>query len=126
MTDQRPAIAVLTQITGASYGYWNQPTLVLPAAYCIELQRAGAIALALSPDEYLVDHPDELLDRVDGLILSGGGDIDPAAFALAAAYTPVPGGVGALTIAMLMQNTVTAAKARRGARMHSEAALGRE
>src|SRR5271154_4353045 len=42
------------------------------------------------------------------------GDIEPAAFALSGAYTPVPGGVGALTIAMLMQNTVTAAKARRG------------
>jgi methylenetetrahydrofolate dehydrogenase (NADP+)/methenyltetrahydrofolate cyclohydrolase len=42
------------------------------------------------------------------------GDIDPAAFAMAGAYTPVPGGVGALTIAMLMQNTVTAAKLRRG------------
>ena len=40
------------------------------------------------------------------------GDIEPAAFALSGAYTPVPGGVGALTIAMLMQNTVTAAKAR--------------
>jgi len=43
------------------------------------------------------------------------GDIDPAAFALAGAYTPVPGGVGALTVAMLMYNTVKAAKARRGA-----------
>lgn len=43
------------------------------------------------------------------------GDIDPAAFALSGAYTPVPGGVGALTIAMLMHNTVKAAKARRGA-----------
>ena len=42
------------------------------------------------------------------------GDIHPAAFAKAGAYTPVPGGVGALTIAMLMQNTVTAAKLRRG------------
>jgi len=42
------------------------------------------------------------------------GDIDPAAFAIAGAYTPVPGGVGALTIAMLMKNTVTAAKLRRG------------
>jgi methylenetetrahydrofolate dehydrogenase (NADP+)/methenyltetrahydrofolate cyclohydrolase len=41
------------------------------------------------------------------------GDIDPAAFAVAGAYTPVPGGVGALTIAMLMSNTVKAAKARR-------------
>ncbi|MDE3104181.1 MAG: bifunctional 5,10-methylenetetrahydrofolate dehydrogenase/5,10-methenyltetrahydrofolate cyclohydrolase [Acidobacteriota bacterium] len=42
------------------------------------------------------------------------GDIEPAAFALSSAYTPVPGGVGALTIAMLMQNTVTAARMRRG------------
>jgi methylenetetrahydrofolate dehydrogenase (NADP+) / methenyltetrahydrofolate cyclohydrolase len=42
------------------------------------------------------------------------GDIHPAAFVNAGAYTPVPGGVGALTIAMLMQNTVTAAKLRRG------------
>jgi methylenetetrahydrofolate dehydrogenase (NADP+) / methenyltetrahydrofolate cyclohydrolase len=42
------------------------------------------------------------------------GDIDPAAFAIAGAYTPVPGGVGALTIAMLMHNTVKAAKLRRG------------
>ncbi|MEO8870631.1 MAG: bifunctional 5,10-methylenetetrahydrofolate dehydrogenase/5,10-methenyltetrahydrofolate cyclohydrolase [Granulicella sp.] len=42
------------------------------------------------------------------------GDIHPAAFALSGAYTPVPGGVGALTIAMLMSNTVTAAKLRRG------------
>jgi len=42
------------------------------------------------------------------------GDIDPKAFALSSAYTPVPGGVGLLTIAMLMANTVRAAKMRRG------------
>jgi methylenetetrahydrofolate dehydrogenase (NADP+)/methenyltetrahydrofolate cyclohydrolase len=42
------------------------------------------------------------------------GDIDPAAFAISGAFTPVPGGVGALTIAMLMKNTLTAARARRG------------
>jgi len=41
------------------------------------------------------------------------GDIDPAAFAVAGAFTPVPGGVGALTIAMLMSNTVKAARLRR-------------
>jgi len=44
------------------------------------------------------------------------GDVHPAAFALAGAYTPVPGGVGPLTIAMLMQNTVRAARMRRGRR----------
>ena len=42
------------------------------------------------------------------------GDIHPAAFALSGAYTPVPGGVGALTIAMLMHNTVKADATRRG------------
>jgi methylenetetrahydrofolate dehydrogenase (NADP+)/methenyltetrahydrofolate cyclohydrolase len=42
------------------------------------------------------------------------GDVDPKAFAVAGAYTPVPGGVGPLTIAMLMANTVQAAKMRRG------------
>src|ERR1700691_75011 len=41
------------------------------------------------------------------------GDIDPKAFEIAGAYPPVPGGVGLLTIAMLMSNTVRAAKMRR-------------
>ena len=42
------------------------------------------------------------------------GDVHPKAFELAGAYTPVPGGVGLLTVAMLMTNTVRAAKMRRG------------
>jgi methylenetetrahydrofolate dehydrogenase (NADP+)/methenyltetrahydrofolate cyclohydrolase len=42
------------------------------------------------------------------------GDVHPKAFEVAGAYTPVPGGVGLLTIAMLMANTVRAAKMRRG------------
>jgi methylenetetrahydrofolate dehydrogenase (NADP+)/methenyltetrahydrofolate cyclohydrolase len=42
------------------------------------------------------------------------GDVDPHAFAVAGAYTPVPGGVGPLTIAMLMANTVRAMQLRRG------------
>lgn len=41
------------------------------------------------------------------------GDIHPEAFRASSAYTPVPGGVGALTIAMLMANTVKAASLRR-------------
>jgi len=42
------------------------------------------------------------------------GDVDPAVAEIAGAITPVPGGVGPLTIAMLMANTVRAAKLRRG------------
>lgn len=42
------------------------------------------------------------------------GDVHPEAFKIAGAFTPVPGGVGPLTIAVLMANTVRAAKLRRG------------
>ena len=45
----------------------------------------------------------------DGLF----GDVDPAAAGRAGHITPVPGGVGPMTIAMVLQNTVTAARARR-------------
>jgi methylenetetrahydrofolate dehydrogenase (NADP+)/methenyltetrahydrofolate cyclohydrolase len=42
------------------------------------------------------------------------GDVHPAVAEVAGAITPVPGGVGPLTIAMLMANTVKAARMRRG------------
>jgi methylenetetrahydrofolate dehydrogenase (NADP+)/methenyltetrahydrofolate cyclohydrolase len=43
------------------------------------------------------------------------GDVHPGdAMEAAGAFTPVPGGVGPLTIAMLMSNTIAAARRRRG------------
>ena len=42
------------------------------------------------------------------------GDVHPEVIEVAGALTPVPGGVGPLTIAMLMYNTAKAAKMRRG------------
>ena len=50
------------------------------------------------------------------------GDAHPNAAEVAGAITPVPGGVGPLTIAMLMANTVKAAKMRRGSRLSTRAA----
>jgi len=41
------------------------------------------------------------------------GDVDPAVFDVAGLMTPVPGGVGPMTIAMLLRNTLTAAQQRR-------------
>jgi methylenetetrahydrofolate dehydrogenase (NADP+) / methenyltetrahydrofolate cyclohydrolase len=46
----------------------------------------------------------------DGLV----GDVDPAVADVAGLVTPVPGGVGPMTIALLLQNTVRAARYRRG------------
>ena len=50
------------------------------------------------------------------------GDVHPEVAQVAGALTPVPGGVGPLTIAMLMSNTVKAMRLRRGARVPAIAA----
>src|ERR671938_1035542 len=51
------------------------------------------------------------INRTDSGLL---GDVDPAAAERAAFLTPVPGGVGPMTIAMLLRNTIRAARYRRG------------
>jgi len=60
---------------------------------------------------------DDLAKRLNTIAERGStivGDVNPKeAIAKAGAFTPVPGGVGLLTVAMLMKNTVTAAKLRR-------------
>ncbi len=53
------------------------------------------------------------------------GDVHPEVMEVAGRLTPVPGGVGPLTIAMLMANTVRAARLRRGAKVPEAAAAGR-
>jgi 5,10-methylene-tetrahydrofolate dehydrogenase/methenyl tetrahydrofolate cyclohydrolase len=58
--------------------------------------------------------------REKGSILVG--DVHPDAVNVAGALTPVPGGVGPMTITMLMSNTVKAARLRRGKKEGSEAA----
>ncbi len=50
------------------------------------------------------------------------GDVHPEVYEVAGAITPVPGGVGPLTIAMLMSNTVKACKLRRGKEAQAERA----
>lgn len=51
------------------------------------------------------------MNRTDAGLL---GDVDPAVAERAGHITPVPGGVGPMTIAMVLENTVAAARARRG------------
>ena len=54
------------------------PSFWLPSAYVAALEQAGAAVLLLPAGP---SAPDALLGRLDGLVLSGGGDVDPAAHA---------------------------------------------
>lgn len=80
MSPARPAIGICTSLERARWSVWDQRAALLPFSYITEIQRAGGLALMVPPDPQLVEDPDELLDRIDGLILAGGADIDPASY----------------------------------------------
>lgn len=94
-----------------------------PAMITRDFIQAGAVVLDVGINrvtdpaeaERLFSYKPEKLARFHEKGSALVGDVNPADMEeLASAYTPVPGGVGPLTIAMLMKNTVTAARARRG------------
>jgi methylenetetrahydrofolate dehydrogenase (NADP+)/methenyltetrahydrofolate cyclohydrolase len=79
-------------------------------------QRADVVVAAIGQAHFLkanmVKEGAALLDvgisrTVDGLV----GDIDPGAYAIAGFVAPMPGGVGPMTRAMLLQNVVEACEA---------------
>jgi putative glutamine amidotransferase len=80
MTSDRPAIGICAAQTDASWGVWSQPAALLPSSYIGAIQRAGGLALMIPPDPELVSEPDAILERIDGLILAGGHDIDPSLY----------------------------------------------
>jgi putative glutamine amidotransferase len=74
----RPLIGLCTAVERAQYGAWDVDVFLLQRSYVEAVQRAGGVAVMFPPDPNV--DPDQLLDRVDGLILAGGRDIDPAAY----------------------------------------------
>jgi putative glutamine amidotransferase len=78
--DERPVIGICTSLTHASWSVWEQQAALLPYDYMRAIQRAGGLAVMIPPDPELEVYPDPMLDLLDGLILAGGEDIDPARY----------------------------------------------
>ena len=90
------------------------PEFVRPGATVIDVG-INRVSDAAQAEKYFANFPERLAEfRAKGTALVG--DVHPDVASVAGALTPVPGGVGPLTIAMLMSNTVKAARLRRGAR----------
>jgi methylenetetrahydrofolate dehydrogenase (NADP+) / methenyltetrahydrofolate cyclohydrolase len=89
------------------------PDYIQPGATVIDVGQ-NVIKDRAEAERIFKNFPDKLETfRAKGSVLVG--DVHPDVVNIAGALTPVPGGVGPLTIAMLMSNTVKAARMRRGA-----------
>ena len=84
--EPRPVIGVCAALERAQWSVWDQQAALLPTSYLDAIRRAGGLAVLLAPDPALTRDPGEALDLLDGLMLVGGADIDPASYG--AAYDP--------------------------------------
>jgi putative glutamine amidotransferase len=74
-------IGVCTALEQARFGVWDEiDTVLLDRQYVEAVQRAGGVAVMLPPDAAVIEDPDRVLDLLDGLILAGGRDVDPAIY----------------------------------------------
>ncbi len=70
----KPVVGITTYVTRARFGTWEEDTALVPADYVRAIERAGGRALLVPPNE---DAVDETLDALDGMLFSGGSDLDP-------------------------------------------------
>jgi methylenetetrahydrofolate dehydrogenase (NADP+)/methenyltetrahydrofolate cyclohydrolase len=114
-TPDLPAVAAAADILVAAIGRAGFVTahFVKPGATVIDVGINRVTDRAVAQD-LLADGSPRLadFDRRGSVVV---GDVHPRVADVAGALTPVPGGVGPLTIAMLLKNTVTAARARHAA-----------
>jgi len=111
-TRDLPAMAREADILVAAIGRpaFVTPEFVKPGAVVIDVG-INSVTKPEDAQRIFARYPDRLeVFRKRGSVLVG--DVHPDVAATAGALTPVPGGVGPLTIAMLMANTVRAAELR--------------
>jgi putative glutamine amidotransferase len=76
----RCAIGICAAVERVRRDPWDEVVTMVQRTYPTAVQRAAAMAVVLPPDDEATRDPDEFLNRVDGLLLAGGADVDPACY----------------------------------------------
>ena len=75
-----PVVGISAAVERVAWGPWEDKVFMTPHLYATAVQDAGALGIVLPPDDVAAVNPDELLDRIDALLLPGGADVDPGAY----------------------------------------------
>jgi putative glutamine amidotransferase len=86
----RPVIGLTTYLERAQTGVWDVPAAFLPQVYFEAVTRAGGIAVLLPPQPVDDSIAARVLSTLDGLIVTGGKDVDPARYGQAPHPTTDP------------------------------------
>lgn len=73
----RPLIGLTTYRETARWGVWHTSADLLPASYAMSLEAVGGAPVLLPSQEDLVEGARAVVSRVQGLVISGGADVDP-------------------------------------------------
>jgi putative glutamine amidotransferase len=74
----RPTIGITASLETVTSGPWVEPSALVPVHYCEAVQAAGGRAVLVVPDPQDAADPTDVLDLVDGLLVTGAaGDLDP-------------------------------------------------
>ncbi len=76
----RPLIGLTTYLEQAQTGVWDVQASFLPKVYFEAVNNAGGIAVLLPPQPVNREIADAVLDGLDGLIITGGKDVNPARY----------------------------------------------
>ncbi len=75
-----PVIGLTTYLDQAQTGVWDVRASFLPAVYFQGITAAGGVAVLLPPQPVDPDIAERVLDGLDGLVITGGKDVDPGAY----------------------------------------------